>query len=118
MNNKNDEKYAFGLIFDYFLLMVQVRYESVGKKSVNKIIPPKEVSIHHDNAYIKSPLSDHDYGVVMNKESFSPENTKKEQKPSIGIYQIILDRKTQDIMTIRKFIKKEFFRKVSWILYY
>ena len=57
----------------------------------------------------------------MNGDSFPIEQTKSSvtekfaEKP-IGIYQIIIDRKTQDIMTIREFIKKEFFRKVSGIL--
>ena len=98
-----------------------MRYESGGKETGGKSKPPKEVSIHPSQNEIKSPLSDEEGGMVMNGNPFPVEEVssnamaKMEHKPSIGIYQIIIDRKTQDIMTIREFIKKEFFRKVSGI---
>ena len=81
-------------------------------------MPPKEVAIHHTGNDMRSPISDQDSGIFMNGDQFpiadNPHAMEKiEEKPSIGIYQIIIDRKTQDIMTIREFIKKEFFRKVS-----
>ena len=103
--------------------VLQIRKGDSGKETEGKSKPPKEVAILDSQGYIKSPLSDEDYGPFMNMSNFpiveeTPSSAieRIEQNPSMNIYQVIIDRKTQDIMTIREFIKKEFFRKVSWFI--
>ena len=78
-------------------------------------VVPKEVEISHEDDDNHSELSNIPSAKLDDNLEELDDNKKMKKVPlttTQKIYQMLIERKSQDLMTIMDFVKKEFFKKV------